>query len=97
MEKKYPVRIGELIQKNIRGSEPFINGMKEATIMSSWLEVVGADIAGYTSKLYIREHKLYVGFSSPIVKSEFYAIRKSVLYRLNGKVGEPYLRLIIVV
>lgn len=97
MEKKFPVRIGVLIKQNIRGSEPFINGMKESTIMSSWLEVVGADIAGYTSKLYIRDRKLYVGFSSPIVKNEFYAIRKSVLYRLNGKVGEAFLKLIIVV
>lgn len=97
MEKKFPVRIGELIEKKIRTSDPFINGMKESTIMSSWLEVVGADIAGYTSKLYIRERKLYVGFSSPVVKNEFYSIRKSVLYRLNGKVGEPFLKLIIVV
>lgn len=97
MEKKYPVRIGELIDKTIRNKDPFINGMKESLIMSNWLGVVGADIAGYTNKLYIRDRKLYVGFSSPTVKSEFYSIRKSVLYRLNGKVGEAFIKLIIVI
>lgn len=97
MEKKYPVRIGELIAKNIRNSDPFVNGMKEATIMSAWLETVGEEIAGYTTKLYIRDRKLYVGFSSPTVRSEFYTIRKSVLYRLNGKVGEAFIKLIIVI
>lgn len=97
MEKKYPIRIGDLMAKSITNSEPFINGMKESAIMSGWLEVVGEEIAEYTSKLYIRDRKLYVGFSSPTVRSEFYAIRKSVLYRLNGKVGEAFIKLIIVV
>lgn len=97
MEKKYPVRVGELMAKNITNSEPFINGMKEAKIMASWLEIVGEDMAEYTTKLYIRDRKLYVGFSSPTVRSEFYAIRKSVLYRLNGKVGEAFIKLILVV
>lgn len=97
MEKKYPVRIGELMDRHIRSSDPFVNGMKESLIMGGWLEVVGAEIAEYTSKLYIRDRKLYVGFSSPVVRSEFYAIRKSVLYRLNGKVGEAFIKLIIVI
>lgn len=97
MEKKYPVRLGDLMRTKLPDNNTFANGMKEATIMKSWLEVVGQDIAESTIKLYIREHKLYVGFSSATAKTEFYAIRKNVLYKLNGKVGEVYLKLIIVI
>lgn len=96
MERKYPTRIGELLNKHVQNSDPFVNGVKEEAIMSSWREVVGENIAEFTNRLYIRDNKLYVGFSSPVVKSEFFFIRKNVLYRLNGKVGEKYLKLIIV-
>lgn len=97
MEKKYPVRLGDLMKVKLSDNNIFANGMKEATIMKSWLEIVGQDIAESTIKLYIRDHKLYVGFSSATAKIEFYSIRKNVLYRLNGKVGEVYLKLIIVI
>ena len=97
MEKKYPVRIGDLLKANLSNNDSFKNGIKESTIMKSWLEIVGRDIAEETIKLYIRDRKLYVGFASPAARSEFYIMRKSVLYKLNGKVGEVYLKLIIVV
>ena len=97
MEKKYPVRIGQLLKESLSNNESFKNGIKESIIMKSWLEVVGKDIAEETIKLYIRDRKLYVGFASPAARSEFYMIRKSVLYKLNGKAGELYLKLIIVV
>lgn len=96
MERKYPTRVGELINKHVKSTDPFINGMKEDTIMRSWQEVVGVNIAEFTNRLYIRDNKLYVGFSSPVVRSEFFLIRKNVLYRLNGKVGEKFLTLIVV-
>ncbi len=96
MEKKYPRRIGELINAHIKNSDPFIKAMKEDRIMSSWAQVVGDAIAASTTRLYIRNNKLYVGFSSPLVRHEFLQIRKNVLYKLNGIAKEKYLNLIVV-
>ncbi len=96
MDKKYPVRIGVLINEHINNSEPFINLEKEDLIMSSWQKVVGESIAAYTTRLYMRNRKLYVGFASPLVRAEFMRLRSSVLYQLNGIVKEKYVKLIVV-
>ncbi len=97
MDRKYPVRIGELIDKHIKNSEPFTNAMKEDTVMSNWGRVVGENIASCTTKLYMRNNKLYVGFSSPIARTEFMQIRKQALYKLNQIAGERYVKLIVVI
>lgn len=96
MQRKFPTRIGELIDKHIRNSSPFVKGMKEDLVTSSWAEVVGENIANYTTRLYVRDNKLYVGFTNPTVKSEFFLIQRNVLYKLNGKVGEQFVKRIIV-
>lgn len=96
MDKKQPRRIGDLLKDNLVNSKVFSNGMKESTIMKSWKEVVGQYLAEDTIKLYIRGNKLYVSFATPSARSTFLTIRKSVLYQLNGKVGEVYLKFIIV-
>lgn len=97
MDRKYPVRIGSLLKAHLENSDSFIEGLKESTIMRSWQEVAGDEFSQYVSKLYIRERKLYVSFTSAVVKNAFVARRKEILYKLNGKVGEAYIRLIIVI
>ncbi len=96
MEKRYPKRVGELITTHIVNSDPFINATKEERVTSSWGRVVGSNIASYTTRLYMRDRKLYVGFSSSLVRSEFMRICSQVLYKLNGEVGEKYVIKIVV-
>lgn len=72
------------------------NGMKEIAIMGSWQQVVGKQIADYTTKMFIRDRKLHVHFSSAAARNELFVRRREVLEKLNEKAGEKYITFISV-
>lgn len=96
MRRKYPVRIGTLMDELKISDKSLSDGMKEIAVMGSWQEVVGKQIADYTTKMFIRDRKLHVHFSSAAARSELFARRKEVLDKLNEKAGERYITFISV-
>lgn len=95
MRRRNPVQIGQLIGE-LKNINTLSNGMKEIFIMGAWEKVVGKNIADYTTKLYIRDRKLYVNFSSAAARQELFARRREVIQKLNEVAGEYYITFISV-
>ncbi|MBE9488546.1 MAG: DUF721 domain-containing protein [Bacteroidetes bacterium] len=93
MRRKYPTFIGSLI-KELKTESSLSDGMKEIAVLGSWNTVVGNNIANYTTKIYIRNRKLFVHFSSAVARNEVFARRVEILRQLNEKTGERYITFI---
>lgn len=95
MKRTDPVTVGELLREFVaeRGLE---DGLREGRVMNAWRGVVGRDIAEYTSRLYLRDGKLYVSFCSSVARAEFFMRRARVMDELNRIAGKKVVRYIVV-
>lgn len=71
-------------------------GYKECEVTRIWPEVVGKMIASKTKNLHIKEGKLWVTFTSSVVKNEMMMVKEGLLTALNEKVGEQVVKEIII-
>lgn len=62
--------------------------LKEVRLINSWNEVLGANIARATSKLFIKHRVLFVYLKSPVVRNELMMLKSGIITSLNEKVGE---------
>lgn len=62
--------------------------MKERDIIEMWPEVVGQMIASRTQSLYVSDNKLFVRFTSAVVKNEILMVKEGLIKALNDKAGE---------
>lgn len=95
MRRSETAKIKDLIDTLMRhyGAEEKII---ENRIINSWEKVLGKTIAGYTSKLFIKDRKLYVSVRSSIVKAELLMIKEQIINRLNEKAGKVVIDQIII-
>lgn len=70
--------------------------LKELEIAEIWPEVVGNMIASRTRKLYIDEGRLFVSFTSAVVRNEILMVKEGVIAALNEKIGSPLVKDIII-
>ena len=69
---------------------------KEREVLLVWEEVVGEMIAKRTKTLRISEGKLWVSFSSAVVKNDILLAKEGLLKALNDRVGGEVVKDIIV-
>ena len=69
--------------------------LNEVHLIGSWDEIVGKAIASRTSKIYIRDHILYVHLSSSVVRNELFMLRQALMEKLNEKVGAEVIKDIV--
>lgn len=96
MKKTEPTHISSLLTELMSDSATFSKGMLEAKVMNSWHAVVGKELSDATQKLTLRDGKLYVTFSSAAARSDFFARRNDIKYRLNGIAGRVVVKFIVV-
>lgn len=70
--------------------------LKEYEVCSVWPEVVGQMIASRTASLKMRDGKLFVAFTSAVVKNEILMVKEGLIRALNDKVGEKIVNEIII-
>lgn len=97
MQRRKPIFIGELLKKCINDNDILAKGMQEADIVNAWKDVVGDTLYNYTTRMYIREHKLFVEFSSAIAKKEFYSRRYQIINELNRIAGKTVVKFVYVI
>ncbi|MDR2413806.1 MAG: DUF721 domain-containing protein [Odoribacteraceae bacterium] len=68
---------------------------KEMEACLAWPEVVGRVIAAYTDEVKLIDGKLFVRFTSPVVKNEMSMLKEGVLKALNDQIGEQVVKDII--
>jgi hypothetical protein len=69
--------------------------LSEVTIINSWEEIVGKAISSRTTKIYIKDHTLYVHLSSSVVRNELLMLREALREKLNGKAGTEVIKEIV--
>ena len=69
--------------------------LSEASLINSWEETVGKAISSRTTKIYIRDHTLYVHLSSSVVRNEVLMLREPLKEKLNQKAGSEVIKEIV--
>jgi predicted nucleic acid-binding Zn ribbon protein len=69
--------------------------LSEAGVINSWEETVGKAINSRTTKIYIRDHVLYVHLSSSVVRNELFMLREVLREKLNQKAGTEAIKEIV--
>ena len=69
--------------------------LTEVGVINSWEETVGKAISSRTTKIYIRDHILYVHLSSSVVRNELLMLREALREKLNRKAGTEVIKEIV--
>jgi predicted nucleic acid-binding Zn ribbon protein len=86
MRRRKTVTIAEALREYI--TEMNLGGkLDEVGVIGSWEEIVGKAISSRTTKIYIKDHILYVHLSSSVVRNELFMLREALREKLNEKAG----------
>jgi predicted nucleic acid-binding Zn ribbon protein len=69
--------------------------LSEVAVINSWEEIVGKAISSRTTKIFIRDHVLFVHLSSSVVRNELLMLRESLREKLNKKAGSEVIKDIV--
>jgi predicted nucleic acid-binding Zn ribbon protein len=61
--------------------------LSEVGVINSWEEIVGKAISSRTTKIYIKDHVLFVHLNSSVVRNELLMLRDVLKAKLNEKAG----------
>jgi predicted nucleic acid-binding Zn ribbon protein len=64
-------------------------------VINSWEEVVGKAISSRTSKMYIKDHILFVHLNSSVVRNELLMLKQALKEKLNEKAGSEVIKDIV--
>jgi predicted nucleic acid-binding Zn ribbon protein len=94
MRRSKTISLAEAVNDYIR--EMNLGGkLSEVTVINSWEEIVGKAISSRTTKIFIRDHILYVHLSSSVVRNELLMLREAIREKLNGKAGSEVIKDIV--
>lgn len=69
--------------------------LSEVSVINSWEETVGKAISSRTTKIYIKDHVLYVHLNSSVVRNELLMLREVLREKLNQKAGSEVIKEIV--
>nr|WP_262905199.1 DUF721 domain-containing protein [Butyricimonas synergistica] len=69
---------------------------KEREVCQVWPEVVGGMIASRTKSIRITDGKIFVSFTSSVVKNEILMVKEGLIKALNDRIGSDIVKDIIV-
>jgi predicted nucleic acid-binding Zn ribbon protein len=69
--------------------------LSEVTVISSWEEIVGKAISSRTTKIFIKDHILYVHLNSSVVRNELLMLREALKEQLNKRAGSEVIKDIV--
>ena len=95
MIRKNAQTVGEVIQQYLKVSN-LENKIFEQKLLRCWSEVLGPEMASYTSELYIKNGVLYVHLTSAILRNELMMCRMRLVKSLNERVGAQVINNIVI-
>jgi predicted nucleic acid-binding Zn ribbon protein len=94
MRRSKTISLAEAMKDYIR--EMNLEGkLMEVNLIYSWEEVVGRAISSRTSKVYIKEHILYVHLNSSVARNELLMLKEALREKLNERAGKEVIKDII--
>ena len=86
MRRSKTITLAEAVNDYIR--EMNLGGkLSEIAVINSWEEIVGKAISSRTTKIFIKDHILYVHLNSSVVRNELLMLREALREKLNKKAG----------
>ena len=94
MRRSKTISLAEAVNDYIR--EMNLGGkLSEVAVINSWEEIVGKAISSRTTKIFIRNHILYVHLNSSVVRNELLMLREALKEQLNKKAGSEVIKDIV--
>ena len=94
MRRSKTISLAEAVNDYIR--EMNLGGkLSEVSVINSWEETVGKAISSRTTKIFIRDHILYVHLNSSVVRNELLMLREALKEQLNKKAGSEVIKDIV--
>jgi predicted nucleic acid-binding Zn ribbon protein len=94
MRRSKTISLAEAVNDYIR--EMNLGGkLSEVAVINSWEEIVGKAISSRTTKIFIRDHILYVHLNSSVVRNELLMLREALKEQLNKKAGSEVIKDIV--
>jgi predicted nucleic acid-binding Zn ribbon protein len=94
MRRSKTISLAEAIKDYIREMKLDVK-LGEVGVINSWEEIVGKAISSRTSKIYIKDHVLYVHLTSSVVRNELLMLRQALKEKLNEKAGSEVIKDIV--
>jgi predicted nucleic acid-binding Zn ribbon protein len=94
MRRSKTISIAEAVSDYIREMN-LGEKLSEAGVVNSWEETVGKAISSRTTKIYIKDHVLYVHLNSSVVRNELLMLREALREKLNQKAGSAVIKEIV--
>jgi predicted nucleic acid-binding Zn ribbon protein len=69
--------------------------LSEVGVINSWEEIVGKAISSRTTRIYIKDHILYVHLNSSVVRNELLMLREVLRGKINEKAGSEVVKDIV--
>jgi len=94
MRRSKTISIAEAVNDYIKEMHLDVK-LNEVSVINSWEETVGRAISTRTTKIYIKDHVLYVHLSSSVVRNELLMLREELKEKLNQKAGSEVIKEIV--
>ncbi|MBN1250885.1 MAG: DUF721 domain-containing protein [Bacteroidales bacterium] len=94
MRKSNATTLGQAIRAYLKALG-LDNKLKERSLINSWEETLGKNVANATSNIYIYDQKLFVELNSSIIRNELFMMKSAIMDSLNKKAGEIIIKDII--
>jgi predicted nucleic acid-binding Zn ribbon protein len=94
MRRSKTISLAEAVNDYIK--EMNLGGkLSEISVINSWEEIVGKAISSRTTKIYIKNHTLYVHLNSSVVRNELLMLREALKAKLNERAGSEIIKDIV--
>jgi predicted nucleic acid-binding Zn ribbon protein len=94
MRRSKTISLAEAMKDYIREMN-LEDKLQEVNLINSWEEVVGKAISSRTSKVYVKDHILYIHLSSSVARNELLMLKEALKEKLNEKAGKEVIKDIV--
>ena len=94
MRRSKTISLAEAIKDFVREMN-LEDKLTEVNLISSWEEIVGKAISSRTSRVYIKDHILYVNLNSSVARNELMMLKEALREKLNERAGKEVIKDIV--
>jgi hypothetical protein len=94
MRRSKTISMAEAVKDYIRAMN-IGDKLSEAGVINSWEEIVGKAISSRTTRIYIKDHILYVHLNSSVVRNELAMLREVLRDKINQNAGTEVIKEIV--
>lgn len=84
------------VLKDLMSQRQLRSKLKLTKIRSSWPELMGPTISGYTTEISLRKRTLYISLNSAPLKQELSMGKEKILRLMNETLGEEFLEAVVI-